>query len=80
MQTKRCKKTNFVMAAFLFLTQNLNPTGLDRKLEIPLQRDYIKMIWGSCVQDVFSKFIYQKKKLLGLASHMLYIKKQAISF
>ena len=32
------------MAAFFFLTQNLNPTGLDRKLEIPLQRDYIKMI------------------------------------
>ena len=32
------------MTAFLLLTQNLNPTGLDRKLEIPLERDYIKMI------------------------------------
>ena len=80
MQTRRCKKTNFVMAAFLLLTQNLNPTGLDRKLEIPLERDYIKMIWGSCVQHKYSKFIYQKKLFLSLASCMLYIKKQTISF
>ena len=75
MQTRRCKKTNFVMAAFLLLTQNLNPTGLDRKLEIPLERDYIKMIWGSCVQHKFSKFIYQKKIFFELSQlHVIYQK------
>ena len=38
------EKTNFVIDVFLFLTQNLNPTGLDRKLETPFERDYVKMI------------------------------------
>ena len=55
------EKTNFVIDVFSFLTQNLNPTGLDRKLEILLERDYIKMIWDSCVPHKFSKFIYQRE-------------------
>ena len=55
------EKTNFVIDVFSFLTQNLNPTGLDRKLEILLERDYVKMIWGSCVPHKFSKFIYQRE-------------------
>ena len=38
------EKTNFVIDVFSFLTQNLNPTGLDRKLETPFERDYVKMI------------------------------------
>ena len=29
------EKTNFVIGVFSFLTQNLNPTGLNRKLETP---------------------------------------------
>ena len=29
------EKTNFVIGVFSFLTQNLNPTGVDRKLETP---------------------------------------------
>ena len=33
------EKTNFVINVFFFLTQNLNPTGLDRKLETSLERD-----------------------------------------
>ena len=55
------EKTNFVIDVFSFLTQNLNPTGLDRKLEILLERDYVKMIWDSCVPHKFSKFIYQRE-------------------
>ena len=55
------EKTNFVIDVFSFLTQNLNPTVLDRKLEILLERDYIKMIWDSCVPHKFSKFIYQRE-------------------
>ena len=38
------EKTNFVIDVLSFLTQNLNPTGLDRKLETPFERDYVKMI------------------------------------
>ena len=41
------EKVNFVVDAFSFLTQNLNPTGLDRKLETALERDYVKMIWDT---------------------------------
>ena len=33
------EKTNFVIDVFLFSTHNLNPTGLDRKLETSLERD-----------------------------------------
>ena len=33
------EKTNFVINVFFFLTQNLNPTGLDRKLETSLEGD-----------------------------------------
>ena len=55
------EKTNFVIDVFSFLTQNLNPTGLDRKLEILLERNYVKMIWDSCVPHKFSKFIYQRE-------------------
>ena len=36
------EKTNFVIYVFSFLTHNLNPTGLDRKLAIPLEREYGK--------------------------------------
>ena len=45
------EKTNFVIDVFLCLTQNLKPAGLDRKLKIPLKRDYVKMIWDSCVPN-----------------------------
>ena len=41
------QKVNFVVDAFSFLTQILNPTGLDRKRETALERDYVKMIWDT---------------------------------
>ena len=43
------EKTNLFIDVLSFLKQKLNPTGLDRKLEILLERDYVKMIWDSCV-------------------------------
>ena len=64
------EKTNFVIHVFLFLTQNLNPTCLDRKRETLLERDYVKMIWDSCVPHKFTKFMYLKKKLLSLISRI----------
>ena len=70
-QARRCRKKNFVIDVFSFLTQNLNPTGLDRKLE----RDFIKMIWNSCVTHKFTKFIYQKENFIELSQpHITYQK------
>ena len=49
------EETNFVIDVFSFLTQNLNPTGLDRKLDTLLERD-VKMVWDTCVPHKFTKF------------------------
>ena len=67
------EKTNFVIDVFSFSTRNLNPTGLDRKPEASLERDYVKMIWDSCVPNKFSKFIYQKENFIELSQpHITY--------
>ena len=69
------EKTNFVINVFSFLTQNLNSTGLDRKLETPLERDYVKMIWDSCVPHEFTKFIYLNENFMELSQpHIIYPK------
>ena len=49
------EETNFVIDVFSFLTQNLNPTGLDSKLDTLLERD-VKMVWDTCVPHKFTKF------------------------
>ena len=58
------EKTNFVINVFSFLTQNLNPTGLDRKLEIPLEREYGKKCFGTAVYHINSASLFIKKKIL----------------
>ena len=69
------EKTNFVINIFSFLKQNLNPTGLDRKLGTLLKRDYIKMIWDSCVLHKFTQFIYLKEHFIELSQpHITYQK------
>ena len=69
------EKTNFVIIVFSFWKQNLNPTALYRKLETPLERDYVKMIWDSCVPHKFTKFMYLKKKIIELNQpHITYQK------
>ena len=69
------EKTNFGINVFSFLTQNVNPTGLDRKLETPLERDNVKMIWDSCVPHKLTKFIYQKENFIELSQlHTAYQK------
>ena len=69
------EKTNFLINVFWFLTQNLNPTGLHKKLETPLKRDYVKIVWNSCVPHKFSKFIYQKENFIEFRQpHITYKK------
>ena len=66
---------NFVVDVSSFLTQNLNLTGLDRKLETALERDYVKMIWDTCLPHKFSKFIYLKENFIDLCQpHITYQK------
>ena len=73
------EKTNFVIDVFSFLTQHLNPTGLDRKLETQLERDYAKMICHTCVPHKFSKFIYLKENFIELSQpHITYQKAKNI--
>ena len=74
------EKTNFVINVFSFLTQNLNLTGLDRKLETTLERDIVKMIWDSCVPHKFTKFIYLKENFIELSRpHITYQKSNTIA-
>ena len=61
------EKTNFVIDVFSFLAQNLNPTGLDRKLETSLERDYVKMVWDMCEPYKFTKFIFLKDNFIELS-------------
>ena len=69
------KKTNFVTNVFSFLIQNLNPTGLDRKLKTSLKRDYVKMVWDTYVPHKFTKFIYLKDNFSELSQpHLVYQK------
>ena len=42
--------------AFSFLRQNLNPAGLDRKPEMQLEQDYVKMILGACIPHKFNTY------------------------
>ena len=66
-QARKCRKTNFIINVFSFLTQNLNPTGLDRKLGTSLERGYIKMVWDTCVPHKFTKFTYLKDNFIELS-------------
>ena len=61
------EKKNFFIIVFSFLKQNLNPTALDRKLETPPERDYVKMIWDSSVPHKFTKFFDLKENFIELS-------------
>ena len=74
-KTEDVEEVNFVVDVSSFLTQNLNLTGLDRKLETALERDYVKMIWDTCLPHKFSKFIYLKENFIDLCqAHITYQK------
>ena len=50
-------------------------SGLDRKLERQLERDYAKTICDTCVPHKFSKFIYLKENFIELSQpHITYQK------
>ena len=62
------------------MTQNLNPTGIDRKLEASLERDYVKIVWNTCVRHKFTKFIFLKDNFIQLSQpHITYQKAKNIA-
>ena len=74
------KKGNFIVDLFSFLKQNLNSNGLVRKLETTLEREYVKLIWNTCVPHKFSKFIYFKENFIDLCQpHITYRKANNIA-
>ena len=70
---RRYKQKDFATASLIidilsFIVQNFNPIGLERKLEIETERQYIKMMWDICLPHVFTRFIYLKNNYTILSS------------
>ena len=65
-KSEEAGKTNFVIDVFSFLTE-FKSKSLDRKLETSLERDYVKMVWGTCVSHKFNKFVYLKDNFIELS-------------
>ena len=49
------EKESFYIDLFSHLILNLNPIGLDRKLDSDFERNQLKMIWDACVPRGFTK-------------------------
>ena len=56
------------------MTQDFNPTDLDRKLETSSERDYVKMVWDIYVPHKFTKFILLKDNFIELSQPHITIK------
>ena len=55
--------------------QNLNPLGLDRKLEMETERNHVKMAWDKCLPSKFRLFVLTEKNYLALSkTQVLYQK------
>ena len=67
------EKTNFVIDVFPFLTQNFNPTGLDKKFETSLEKYYVKMVWDTCVPHKFNKFIFLKGNFIDVTKKTVFM-------
>ena len=57
---------NFIFDVYLFVTKNLNPFWLDRKLADKNKRGMIYMLWKKCMPPRFYRHIYQGKNVLYL--------------
>ena len=64
------EKTNFIIDVFLFLTQKLNPTGIDIKLKTSRERDYRKIIWAAMYHINSASLFIKNKILLSVASRI----------
>ena len=59
----------------LFLVQNLNLLGPNRKLETEAERNHVKMIWDKFLASEFRLFVLTEKNYLALSeTHVTYPK------
>ena len=65
------EETTFVLDAFTFLVQNLNPIALNRKLKTDIKRNYVKMLWEKCISLKFNKFILTEENYMLLCQTQL---------
>ena len=61
------EKESFYIDLFSYLLLNLNPIGLDRKLDSDFERNQLKMIWDVCVPTSFTKCIFEKDNFVELS-------------
>ena len=54
------EKRSFYINLFSYILLNLNPIGLDRKLDSDFERNQLKMIWDVCVPRSFTKYIFKE--------------------
>ena len=54
-----------------FLVQNLNPLGLERKLETDTERNHVKMIWDKCLPWKFTMFVLTEKNYFALSETLI---------
>ena len=65
------EKRSFYINLFSYIVLNLNPIGLDRKLDSDFERNQLKMIWDVCVPRSFTKYIFKEDNFTELSKQSL---------
>ena len=65
------EKRSFYIVFFSYILLNLNPIGLDRKLDPNFERNQLKMIWDVCVPRSFTKYIFKEDNFTELSKQSL---------
>ena len=71
-------KNNFIIDIMSFLTQNLNPINLDRKLDSEKERDMVKVLWDECILHDFVRYMYSSKNFDLVSSPYLTYQKSNV--
>ena len=67
------KINRFADDVFRFITLNLNPISLERKLNIQNNKNYVNMMWDICILQELYKFDLVGRKLICLESTGSYL-------
>ena len=65
------EKRSFYIDLFSYILLNLNPIGLDRKLDSDFERNQLKMILDVCVSRSFTKYIFKEDSFTELSKQSL---------
>ena len=71
-------KNNFIIDIMSFLTQNLNPINLDRKLDSEKERNMVKVLWDECILHDFVRYMYSSKNFDLVSSPYLTYQKSNV--